>query len=322
VSRNFHRYCTLALSGKSGRTITGGGFTDLRITFAIKQWDLQSPNVAKLKIWNPGKSTIAQFQNKEFTKVDFSAGYEDNVGLIFSGEIKQAIVGHETATDTYIEIFAASGDTGYNQGRISTTLAKGHTPQDRVDAAIKAMAPFGVSLGLVNVDLSQPRYPRGIPLVGMARDVLRSVALSAGATWSIQNGEKVHIVDQRKPVTGNAIKLTASTGLIGWPRQTQDGIEVTSLLNPALQPHANIELDPSQIIAAQQAIVVNSPATARQNIFLDAQGLGDGTYNIFHIDRQGDTRGPDWYDTSLCIGRGRQVGPSQAQLGYYTLGQS
>ena len=321
MSRNFHRVCSLALSGKSGRTITGGGLADLRIEFAIKQWDLQSPNVGHFKIWNPGKSTVAQFQNQEFTKVDFSAGYEDNVGLIFSGEIKQAISGHETATDTYIEIHAASGDRGYNQGRISTTLAKGHTPQDRVDAAIKAMAPFGVSLGLVNVDLSQPKYPRGIPLVGMARDVLRSVALSAGASWSIQNGEKVHIVDQRKPVTGNAIKLTASTGLIGWPRQTQDGIEVTSLLNPALQPHANIMLDPSQIIAAQQNINVNSPSSALQNQQLDQQALGAGTYNIYHLDRRGDTRGPDWYDTSLCIGKGGTVPIAAAQQGY-SMGRS
>ena len=270
------------------------------------------------RIWNPSPSTIAQFQNKEFTKIDFSAGYQDNVGLIFSGDIKQTINGHENATDTYIDLFCADSDRGYNQGRVSTTLAAGHTPQDRVNAAVQGMSQFGVSLGLVNVDLSQPKFPRGIPLVGMARDVLRSVALSAGATWSIQQGQ-VHIVDQRKPVTGNSITLTAETGLIGWPKQTADGIEVTSLLNPALQPHVNITLDPSQIIAAQQNINVNSPSSAQQNVELDNQALGAGTYNIFHIDRQGDTRGAEWYDVSLCIGKGGSLPASQKG---YSLAQS
>ena len=184
------------------------------------------------------------------------------------------------------------------------------------------MSPFGVSLGLVNVDLSQPKFPRGIPLVGMARDVLRSVALSAGATWSLQLGSKLNIVDQRKPVPGNAVTLTAANGLIGWPRQTASGIEVTSLLNPALQPHVNITLDPSQIIAAQKNIVVKNPSDTLQNIQLDDQALGAGTYNIFHLDRRGDTRGPDWYDVSLSIGRGGTIPIAQGQLGYYTQGRS
>ena len=184
------------------------------------------------------------------------------------------------------------------------------------------MAPFGVSLGLVNVDLSKPVYPRGTVLVGMARDALRNVALTAGATWSIQNGGKLHIVDQRRYVPGSTVKLTAASGLVGWPRQLESGIEVKSLLNPRLQPHVNIELDPSQIIAAQRAIVENSPSAVQQNINLDSQGLGAGTYNIFHIDRQGDSRGSEWYDISLCIGAGRAVSPAQGQLGYYTLGQS
>ena len=312
MSQNFIRACSLALSGNSGRTITGGGPTDLRIQFSITQWGLQSPNMAHFRIYNPSADTIAQFQNKEFTKVDFSAGYQDNIGLLFSGTIKQTINGHETAVDTYIDLFCADSETGYNQGRLGMSLAAGHTPQDRVNAAVKAMAPFGISLGLVNVDLSQPKYPRGIPLVGMARDVLRGVALSAGALWSIQQG-KVHIVDQRKPVPGNAITMTADTGLVGWPKQTADGIEVTSLINPSLQPHVNITLDPSQIIAAQQNINVRDGSAASSNQQLQDQALGAGTYNIFKIDRNGDTRGQNWYDVSLCIGKGGTLPNSQAQ---------
>lgn len=81
----------------------------------------------------------------------------------------------------------------------------------------------------------------------MAKDTLRSVAISAGATWSIQNGA-VHIVDERKPVPGNtAFVLNSQTGMISRPEQTEDGIVVRSLINPALSIHSKVQIDQSSI---------------------------------------------------------------------------
>ena len=81
----------------------------------------------------------------------------------------------------------------------------------------------------------------------MARDTLRRVALSAGATWSIQNGAG-HIVDERKPVPGNtAFVLNSQTGMIGRPAQTEDGIAVRSLINPALSIHSKGQINQSSI---------------------------------------------------------------------------
>ena len=327
MARNWLRSCSLTLSGSSSKTVTGGGPTDLRIVFSIKQWHVQAPNMASFRIYNPSPDTRAQIKGNEFDKVSFSAGYEGNVGLVFSGNLKQSIFGHETATDSYVDLFCADGDYAYNASRVTKTLSAGWTPADKLKAAVDAMGPYGVTMGLNTLDLSRPKFPRGIPLVGMARDIIRQVVLSQGGLWSIQLGKLVVTPKSLDAGQGGPVELTSSTGLIGWPRQTQDGILVRSLLNPALQPLQKIKLDPSQIIEAEQdnnPLSQSAPLTKNN---LDIQGLGAGTYTIFHMDRFGDTRGNDWYDESLCIGVVNANGtpgalpPSQKDLGY-SLGQS
>lgn len=319
MGRNFLRKCTLSLSGSSSGAINGGGDTDLRIQFSIKQWHAGSPNMGSFRIYNPSSQTVRKFQNKEFSKVEFSAGYEDNCGVIFSGDIKQTIYGHENAVDSYIDVFAADGQQGYQTANVTASRAAGWTPADKVKIATDALAPYGITMGVNALDLSTPAYPRGRAFIGMARDLIRQVVLSAGGMWSIQQGKVM--ITPKSLDTGSgagAIKLTASTGLVGYPQQTEDGIRTLSLINPSLQPLMKIQLDPSQIIAAQQD---NNPfsggdASERNNI-LNLQNLGSGTYTIFHMDRYGDTRGGDWYDECISIGVGGNVSPNAKAQHYY-----
>lgn len=185
MGRNWLRTCSVSLSGSTSATINGGGDTDLKIVFSVKFWTSQTPNACRVRVYNISPSTRAAFQNKQFQRISLSSGYQDNMGLIFQGDIKQSIYGHENAVDTYIDIFAADGQNGYQQGRMSKTLAKGYTPMDVVNVAVGGMAPFGISLGKVNVDLTSLKYPRGAPLAGLSRESPRMMSLSAGALWSI-----------------------------------------------------------------------------------------------------------------------------------------
>lgn len=313
MSRNWIRACQLIVSGSAGKKNLGS----LRVVFAIKQWHLQAPNMASFRVYNPSPTTRAQLRAKEFTQVQFYAGYQDNVGLVYSGEIKQTANGHETAVDSYVDIFCADGESGYNRARVNQTLAAGWSPQDKLNAAMQSMQPFGVTLGLNTIDMSQPKFPRGIPLVGMARDIIRQVVTSKGGLWSTQLGQ-VKITDKTMSGGSSApVVLNEKTGLVGWPRQTQDGILVRSLLNPALQPLMQIKLDPSGIIEAERDNNPLSQTGPSTNLNLDQQALGAGTYTIFHMDRFGDTWGTDWFDESMCIGQGGSLPPSGSNQGYY-----
>lgn len=318
MSQNWLRAWSLSVNGQ---TVTATGPTALRVVFHIKQWHSQAPNMASFRVYNVSPSTLAFLQAAEGSSVQFMAGYESNMGLVFSGNLKQTIAGHETAVDSYVDIFAADGDQGYNQARVTKTLNSGYTPKDKLQAAVDAMGQYGVTMGTNTLDLSSPTYPRGTPLVGMARDIIRSVALSAGGIWSIQNGQ-VTITDKSlQGASSGSVTMDATTGLIGWPKQTSDGIEVTSLLNPQLQPLQQITLDPSSIIAAEQDNNPLSSGAAQTNQELANQQLGAGTYTIFSMSRSGDSRGQDWYDHSMCIGAGGALPSSQSNQGY-SLGYS
>ena len=317
MSRQFLRSCTLSLSGSSSATINGGGEKDLRIEFLIGVSTLQQPHPARFRVYNPDPQTITQFQQaaKSGGSVEFFAGYIDSVGSVYRGDVKQTLYAHETPVDSYIDIFCATLQNGYQAARVTKTLAKGWTPQDKAQVALDALKPFGITgFGLVNVDLSTPAYPRGRPFVGMARDLLRQVALAAGATWSVQ-GDKIDMLDHSKPVqTSGPIVLNSQTGLVSFPQQTEDGIIARCLINPAIKVHGQVKIDESSIVGAERD---NNPITGeggQKNTTLDTTGqiAADGIYRVVFQEISGDTRGQDWYMTLTCVAI--SASPNQAQI--------
>lgn len=316
MSRNFGRYVKVTLEGGAGLSITSQGMQGLRISFHVFQNTIQSPNTAEIKLYNLSPDHVQRFHKKEFSTVTIDAGYDDNHGVIYRGDVKESRYRHEDNVTDYVVLFCGTGDRAYNQTPVSTTLAAGHTPMDRTNVALKAMAPFGVSLGTVNVDLSQPRYPRGIVFASMARDVLRLVASSAGATWSIQNDGKAHIVDERKPVPGDpVIDLNSKTGQVFFPEQTENGIVVRSLINPALDIHKKVRLNEKDIQQADPDYqgIASSASQRNQNLASTVKIASDGIHVIWFLERVGDfVQNGDWCDISTCITAGQGSNPTQA----------
>ena len=254
MTQQFLRKCTLSLSGSSSLSISGGGSTDLRIAFTIGASSFQTPNPANVRIFNPNPQTIASFKNTEFQTLRIDGGYENNSGFLYAGQIKQSLYAHDDDNVTsYIDIFCAEHANAYQQSHVNKTLAAGWKPQDKVQLALDAMAPHGITgLGLVNVDLSQPARPRGRAIVGMARDILREVALSAGATWWTSRGQ-VHIVDHTKAIdSGAPVVLNSQTGLVGWVQQTTGGIVARCLINPAIWIGTQVKIDEASINGAER----------------------------------------------------------------------
>ena len=106
MAQNFLRRCTLSLSGSSSITIPSGGQTDLTVEAAIGASTMQMPNPGRFRVYNPNQQTIAALQNKEYQTATWSAGYQGNTGLVYSGNIKQSLYPHaENIVDSYVEIF-------------------------------------------------------------------------------------------------------------------------------------------------------------------------------------------------------------------------
>lgn len=281
------RECKLIVGKDSGE---GLDLSALRITFQTKKGDAETPNSAEINVYNLSDETASQIR-KEFTQVFLEAGYVDNTGLIFKGNITQARIWRENGVDKILSISAADGDRAYNFATVSKTLAKGSRPADRVQACQESFKAKGAGEAYAP-DPGGEALPRGKVMYGMARKYMRAEAENTDCQWSFQDG-KMQLVKKNGYLPGEAVVLTSETGLIGSAEQTNDGIKVRALLNPKLKVGGRIKLDNASVKEAKtEAGNENQPAS------MDA----DGFYRIIKIEYKGDTRGNDWYADILCIG--------------------
>jgi len=287
ADRLYLRKCSLIVGG-DGQGLELG---ELRVVFATHKQDVETPNSADIRVYNLAEETARRVQ-KEFTRVVLQAGYEGNFGLIFGGNVRQVRRGRDGVAP-YLDILASDGDRAYNYAVVNTTLAAGNTVADQVKAAQDAMAEHGVTPGHTP-DLGGQALPRGKVLYGMANKVMRNAAESTDTSWSIQDGA-CQMVPTQGYLPGNAVVLTAETGLVGRPEQTNEGIKVRALLNPTFRVGGRIKLDNASINEFKTDLRVGAFNRAPR---LDEDGL----YRILAVEFRGDTRGTDWCADLICVG--------------------
>ena len=319
MPQQFIRACTLTGSGgQSSKTVNGGGQTDLRIRANIVTHTLQAPDQACFVITNPNIETVQAFQ-QEFASVTFAAGYEDGgIGQIFTGSVTYSVYGEiESRTDRLLRIYCASSDQAYNNSQVSQTLAAGSTPQDIVNTCLQSLGQYGVTMGKVTgVDLSQPSFPRGVPLAGMARDFLREVALSLNATYCITNNQ-LNIIGKDAMTSGTARQVNSNSGMIGQAMLTPQGVIVRMLVDSAVQVNTNVQLNPDTVVSPVLSGTIPAMTNAADlTLNLSNQLNASGLYRVLHIEYDLDTRGEPWFQTLTCLGVGQSLNPIQTGLGY------
>jgi baseplate hub protein gp41 len=303
--QQFGRSCKLIVYGADQQ---GLDLSELHIVFNVKRSDTMTPNIADIRVYNLDdktaqaiKAAFAPGQPNSSTLLAYypghvllQGGYESNFGVIFQGNIKQIIIGRESATETFMDIIAGDGERAYNYAVVSTTIAAGSTQKDQIATAVGTMNTRGVSAG----DLGKTpdvKLPRGKVMHGNARKYLRDAAANTDHSWSIQD-EKVTFIPKRSYLPGEAVILTSKTGMVGAPQQTDAGVNVKCLMNPLIQIGTRIKIDNASI----QRLKINlSVAGSSANI--PAPLSADGVYYVLSTEHQGDNRGINWYTTVVGI---------------------
>lgn len=282
----------------------GGGegldLSALHFTFSTVQQDLESPNNCSIRIFNLAPATVKKILG-EYSRVTLQAGYEGGEGVIFSGIVKQFRIGRESGTTTYLDILAADGDLAYNFAVVNKTLAAGSTPQQRLQVPLEAMEPYGVTAGNL-MPFTGGILPRGKVFFGMARAAARSITQNNGATWQINNGQ-VNVTPLDGYLPGEAVELTAQTGLIGLPEQTNEGIRVKCLLNPRIVVGGTVKIANHTINQLVQSDPKAAPVPYNQRVGIQllASVTSDGLYRVYVAEHAGDTRGNAWYTSLVCL---------------------
>lgn len=296
MASQFIRKVTLIVANASD----GLDLSEFRIVFETTQSDTQTLNTMKARVYNLSDDTVKNIQ-KEYTDVTLQAGYEGgSQAVIFQGSIKQTKRGRENPTETFLDIFAADGDTFYIFGAVNKTLSAGWKQDEVVQSIADAAA---VDLGTVKFASQLNPAPRGKVMYGMARDQLRKVSNSTQTFWSIQKGQ-ITVIPITSYLDGQAVVLNSASGLIGLPEQTEDGLSVTCLLNPKIEPGTQIQVDQEVIqrgsIPNDKIWLVNDKsALDKVNFFPPLSD--DGFYKVFSAEHRGDTRGNEYYTDIIAL---------------------
>lgn len=301
--QQYIRAFKLIVSGNDGN---GFDLSNLRCKFSIKRSDNMTPNSADIRIYNVEPQTalkiFSDFQAQAngngilFNKgrVLMQGGYDANFGVIFSGNVKQVILGRETATDTFVDIVAGDGDRAYNYAIVNTTVAAGSQTSDQLFASVQAMTGKGVTMGNGG-NMPNKKLARAKVMYGNARNYLREIGQTTQQSWSIQD-EKINFVAVKGYLPGERVVLTSKTGLIGTPQQTNEGLNIKCLLNPLIRIGGLVQIDEADVEDFKINLAnPNSPAN------IGAPLTADGVYYAFVVEHSGDTRGTDWYTTILGI---------------------
>ena len=286
-------------------------FSNFWTTFSVRRGDFQTPNNADIRIYNVKPETANLISKNEFTTVSLKVGYQGGaLGTIFTGTIVQFRQGRRDQLDSYVDITAADGDEAYHYSTISQTIPAGTRPGSVADAIIKRLAAVGnqpISPGYA------PNFPptqsiRGQVLFGMCRNEMRRFALQNDCKWSFQDGAVTLIPWTSFIPGGETPVISVQSGLIGVPEQTQQGINIKTLMNPNYKVGTLVQLN-SQINQFRFALDFNSQtpnsSIALQNKLAPNTGPNSsdqqGLYYVMVANHTGDTRGEAWYTDMVCL---------------------
>lgn len=258
--------------------------TDLRCVFKVSKTMSGSGNQAQVMIYNLAPNSENKII-KNGTRVIIEAGYmTGQYGLIFDGDAIQPLRGREDNVTKTLEIISQDGDLFLNKALSNETRAAGMTPADQIQAMVGKGDP-NITLGCVSENLSQTRLPRGKVLFGQPKDILHRLAVSEEALFYI-NDRTINFVKPMDLPPGEVISLTPTTGLIGTPEETDDGVKARSLLNPMINLNTLVHIDTSRMKESKTL----------------AKKLGNGIFKVVSLEHTGDTHNNDpWYTDINCI---------------------
>jgi hypothetical protein len=275
-------------NGSSSMVMSSSDFGDyaLRATFKRDLPGYQAIAYCDVTVWNINAETANLIAASKTGTLSLQAGYVNGAyGTIFNGGVFQIIQGRVDVTDYYVTFHCIDGHGVLNNNLVSFSVQNPVNQRTICNnIATQATTPF--ELTSVTSNLNDQPLPRGKVVFGEPKKYLRSIAQDNNAQFFAMNTASVTISKLTDSPSGKVVILSPSTGLIGYPKQINWGVQCDCLLNPNItvaQPAMQVQLQ--QTVIQQQLIQYG-----QLQMPLDANGI----YKIARVTHTGDTRGNDW----------------------------
>lgn len=268
----FNRKIIASFSGEGELfTVNAGNATDqqIRIRFQASKGIESTTNTSEISIFNLSESSRNRI-GRELTNVSIDAGYlnaeTDTVGRIFGGQVRD--VKHmRDGADVVSIITVGDGDSALRSSFLNRTFPAGTEVSTVVTALIDQLIVDGVIQGEVVLPEGLDPYARPYTVAGSVKSELDKLSRTHQFYWSIQNGV-IEVIAGNKPLPRITV-LNSSTGMIGYPIITDNGVEVKALINPEVRAGRMIKVESN---------------------FIDLNSDG-GLYRVGSIEYNADNRG-------------------------------
>lgn len=267
--RQFGRVLELKIGNRKESIV----INNLRVTFSIKKTLSSEPNTAEISVYNLNNSNRNLITSKQYHFLELSVCYkEDVLRLIFCGDIL-TVENKLTGQDIITTMRCGDGHRAYTEKTIIKTMQKGQKDSDFLNEAVSS---FDIQKGAI--DLPNDRVlPRGKVMMCDTREAMHKIAINNNADWSIQDDQLVVIPKNKALANNEGWVISRSTGMIGSPKKSNEGLEVTTLCNP----HYRIG----------SLVRVESKLTEY-----------NGDYKVKSIEHNGDLYGTNWHSKIVCVG--------------------
>jgi hypothetical protein len=217
--------------------------TDLDMAFEIEKNLTPEPNTCHVEVYNFSAENRATLSKYDQVPVLLKAGYYDQVGIIFHGDMQSCI--HEKVGPTWKTVLASGdGVLAVQTARINKSFAKG----TRIKAIIQEIAKqlkLPCDSALKQLESLTEELKRGFCISGNAMDALRQILIFHGYGVSIQNNS-LQLLKQGDVLAGKAINLKADSGLKGSPQIGSNKLlQIQTVLMPELLPGTQIHIESS-----------------------------------------------------------------------------
>jgi len=269
--------------------------SDFDCTFSAKKTNTPlQPNTLELQLYNLHPDRRAELA-KHKNRVIFSAGYDDNFGEIFNGEVMAAWSVRE-GPDWITHLVTGEGMMPIAMAGINTSLGKKATTKDAILALAESMG-LKVSGGTKGLLAQIPEAAKAIfggrgVLTGKSAGLMSEMTDQSGLEWSVQGSELV-LMKKGAPLperAERAVHLHPDSGLIGSPSLEAKG--TGSFNTPVAMARTAALTKPGHICTVRS--LINPKFTIGGVVFVDSREVRGG-YKILQLEYRGDTRGQEWY---------------------------
>lgn len=265
-------------------TVNPDNGNGMQVSFDVKRDLRGAPNTCDMVLTNLGEENRQSFIGAP-CKVVVEVGYENDLRLLFTGDVRYASNEHE-GTEWLTKLQIADGGRAFANAKINKSYKKGTPVETLVRDLTKAFGLPLTSLAALGDALKQ-RIPSGEVLQGPVSDELSRVLAPFDLEFSFQHGV-LQILKSNGVTAGTARVISEATGMIGAPEMKPPKI----VAPPKTVGHSTGRAKPRvpKLTVKHEIYPEISPG---EKIVVQSRSI-NGVFKVEVVKHKGDFFGNDW----------------------------